>query len=228
MPDEVRLPEAETALRCKACGRNLPASAAHATCPACVRQALFEATIVGEATPRFSAPTVAQLDRWLPSCEVLEFIGAGGMAHVYKARQIALDRLVAIKVLPVPGAANRRGSGNILVERFLLEARAMARLSHPHVVAIHDFGSTGDGYFFIVMEYVDGVGLDAYLRVARPSVLEALRLIVPICDALAYAHGHGIVHRDIKPANILVGSCGEVKVADFGIASLAGAGEGGE
>jgi hypothetical protein len=227
MSDVPPIIEAETVVRCKACGRDLPVSARDGECPACVRQALFEATIAGEPPPRFAAPTVAQLDRWLPSCEVLEVAGSGGMGYVYKARQVALDRLVAIKVLPIPGAATGKGSGSFLADQFLLEARAMARLNHPHIVAIHDFGSTGDGYFYFIMEYVDGVGLDEFVRVTRPSVLEALRLLVPICDALAYAHREGIVHRDIKPANILIGARGQVKVADFGIASLAGAGEDG-
>jgi hypothetical protein len=137
------------------------------------------------------------------------------MGAVYKARQTHLDRLVAIKILP-PEISEDAG----FVERFTREARALARLNHPHIIGIHDFGRAG-GYCYFVMEYVDGVNLrQAMVAGLKPA--EALRIVPQICDALQFAHEEGIVHRDIKPENILLDSRGRVKIADFGLAKLLG------
>ncbi len=107
-------------------------------------------------------------------------------------------------------------------ERFAREAQAMARLNHPHIVTIHDFGQT-NGLYFFVMEYVDGLNLRQVLDAERMAAREALAIVPQICDALQYAHDHGIVHRDIKPENILLNRQGQVKIADFGLAKLVGA-----
>ncbi|HET6406334.1 MAG TPA: protein kinase, partial [Chthoniobacteraceae bacterium] len=146
--------------------------------------------------------------------EILGFIGKGGMGAVYKARQKELDRVVALKILP-PGISDAPG----FAERFTREAKALAKLSHPGIVTIHDFGRV-DGLFYFVMEFVDGMNLRQLMAGGRVSSREALAIVPEICDALQFAHDHGIVHRDIKPANVLIDRRGRVKVADFGLAKL--------
>jgi hypothetical protein len=138
------------------------------------------------------------------------------MGAVYKARQPGLDRQVALKILP-PEA----GRDPAFAERFTREARALARLNHPNIITVFDFGQTGDLYYF-VMEYVDGVNLRQMIRTAYLKPDQALRIVPQICDALQFAHEEGFVHRDIKPENILLDKKGRVKVADFGIAKLLG------
>jgi hypothetical protein len=138
------------------------------------------------------------------------------MGIVYKARQKALDRLVAIKILAgewqqEPGFA----------ERFSREARTLAKLAHPHIVTVHDFGEAG-GLYYLVMEFIDGVNLRDLLRDGRLEPPQALAIVPPVCEALQYAHSRGVVHRDIKPENLLLDREGRVKIADFGIAMLAG------
>jgi hypothetical protein len=147
---------------------------------------------------------------------VLELLGSGGMGAVYKARQPGLDRLVALKILPP--TANREPA---FAERFTREARALARLNHPHIVAVHDFGQAGDLYFFL-MEYVDGANLRHLMRSGRLGPSVALSLVPQICSALQFAHEEGVVHRDVKPENILLDKKGRVKIADFGLAKLLG------
>ncbi len=131
-----------------------------------------------------------------------------------KARQSALDRMVAVKILP-PSLGRDRA----FTDRFTREARALARLNHPHIVTVHDLGCTGDFCYF-VMEYVDGVNLRKALRTRQIDAAKALAIVRQICDALEYAHEEGIVHRDIKPENILIDRRGRVKIADFGLAKL--------
>src|SRR5262249_35885258 len=104
-------------------------------------------------------------------------------------------------------------------ERFTREARALARLSHPNIIAVYDFGQSGEQSYFI-MEYVEGTNLRQRLRAARLTPAEVLHIALQVCDALQYAHEEGIVHRDIKPENILLDKRGRVKIADFGIAKL--------
>jgi predicted Ser/Thr protein kinase len=163
-----------------------------------------------------TAPSVEDLAPLVPQLEILELIGQGGMGAVYKARQPSLDRLVAVKVLP-----RESGQDPAFAERFNREARALARLGHPNIVAVHDVGKAGDFYYF-VMEYVDGVNLRQVLRDGQLRPEQALRIVPQICDALQYAHDAGVVHRDIKPENILLDRKGRVKLADFGLAKLLG------
>ena len=150
-----------------------------------------------------------------PGIEVLEFVGRGGMSSVYKARQSGLNRIVALKVLPSEMAA-LPGFG----PRFQREAQAMARLNHPNIVGIHDFGINEDGQYYLVMEFVDGAGLDQVIRDGPVPPDDALAMIPQICEALQFAHESGIVHRDIKPGNILLNKSGQIKVADFGLAKM--------
>jgi serine/threonine protein kinase len=164
----------------------------------------------------FVAPSKEDLVGRFPQLEILGFIGQGGMGAVYKARQKQLDRIVALKILP-PGI----GGDSAFAERFSREAKALAKLDHPGIVTIHDFGQT-DGLFFFVMEFVDGVNLRQLIQTGRVSPREALAIVPQICDALQFAHDQGIVHRDIKPENILLDRRGRVKVADFGLAKLVG------
>ncbi|HUI06730.1 MAG TPA: protein kinase [Verrucomicrobiae bacterium] len=162
----------------------------------------------------FVPPPVGQLAKLFPQLEIIELLGQGGMGAVYKARQPALDRLVALKILP-PKSAEDPG----FAERFNREARALARLNHPNIVAVYDFGQAGDMPYFL-MEYVDGLALRQVVQSGKLFPWEALRIVVQICEALQFAHDEGVVHRDIKPENILIGKKGRVKIADFGIAKI--------
>jgi serine/threonine protein kinase len=178
------------------------------------------------AQARFTPPTLEELAAVFPQFEVLSFIGQGGMGAVYKARQKQLDRIVALKILP-PSI----GQDPAFAERFAREARAMARLNHPGIVTIYDFGQAQTGgdrvraeLYYFIMEFVDGVSLRQLLQAGRVAPREALAIVPQICDALQYAHDQGIVHRDIKPENILMDRQGRVKVADFGLAKLVGTG----
>ncbi|GAP62051.1 serine/threonine protein kinase [Ardenticatena maritima] len=144
---------------------------------------------------------------------IVELIGEGGMAQVYRGDDLRLGREVAIKILR-PQYANER----TFVERFVQEARAMAGFSHPNIVNVFDVGRTGASPY-IVMEYVDGIDLRRKLQQeGRLSIGEALEIARQVAEGVGAAHRKGIVHRDIKPGNILIASDGRVKVADFGIA----------
>ena len=170
-----------------------------------------------DATRRdFAPPPVEKLGPLFPQLEILELIGKGGMGAVYKARQRELDRIVALKILP-PDI----GQDAAFAERFTREARALAKLNHPGIVTLYEFGRA-DGLYFFLMEYVDGVNLRRLLAGGRVSAREALAIVPQICDALQYAHDQGIVHRDIKPENLLLDRRGRVKVADFGLAKIIG------
>ena len=213
---------------CPNCGRLLPTAAPAGLCPACLLAQGMD-TDPGGKPGRFQPPPVEEIARLFPQLEILGLLGAGGMGAVYKARQPALDRLVALKVLPPQGAG-----GADSTERFNREARALARLSHPNIVAVHEFGLARAGepqtldpksetrFPYFIMEFVDGANLRQLGRAARLSSREALQIIPQICDALQYAHDEGVVHRDIKPENVLVDRKGRVKIADFGLAKIFG------
>ncbi len=146
---------------------------------------------------------------------IVERIGAGGMATVFKAYQPTLDRHVAIKVLPPHHARD-----HVFVKRFVQEARSVAKLTHPNIVQIHDFSPEEEGSLkYIVMEYVEGGTLKDRLKHALP-VPEAAGYIMQAADGLECAHENGIIHRDVKPANILLRKDGHLLLSDFGIAKL--------
>ncbi len=148
--------------------------------------------------------------------EILEEVGRGGMAYVYKAKCRLLNRIVAVKVL----RNDLDGSGDFL-KRFNSEAQAAASLSHPNIVSIYDVG-VEDNIHYIVMEYVEGVTLKDYISIKRKlNWKEAVNFAIEICSGLSAAHSQGIVHRDIKPHNIIVTESGQIKVTDFGIARCA-------
>lgn len=175
---------------------------------------VLEPTQAGDAGAAASPPTPEELAPHFAQLEILECLGRGGMGVVYKARQKSLNRLVALKLL-----APERAGDPKFAARFESEARALAALNHPHIVGIHDFGQAG-GFYYLLMEFVDGVNLRQLLQVKRLTPKEALSIVPPVCDALQCAHDHGIVHRDIKPENLLIDKAGVVKIADFGIAKI--------
>lgn len=210
---------------CPECGARMPADAPENLCPKCLMlhglsTAQRSAEPQGESDPpawgRFVAPQPAELGRYFPQLEILELLGQGGMGAVYKARQRGLDRLVALKILPLEAGRNAA-----FAERFSREAKALAKLNHPNIVAVFDVGQVSGLYYFI-MEYVDGVNLRQTLRAGELQPAQALQIVPQICEALEYAHEEGIVHRDIKPENILLDKKGRVKIADFGLAKLLG------
>ena len=210
--------------RCPQCGTAVRSDAPEGLCPECLLKEAMkresdlgqEPGVTGTYSPGSLPPSLEELARHFPQLEILELLGQGGMGIVYKARQPGLDRLVALKILP-PEASRDPA----FAERFVREARALAKLSHPSVVTIHDFGES-DGRFYLLMEFVDGVNLRHLLRERRLKPEEALKIVPQICEALQYAHEQGVVHRDIKPENILLDRRGHVKIADFGLAKLLG------
>ncbi len=182
-----------------------------------LKQGVAEDTILDGTPSSFNPPPVEELAPLFPQFEILGLIGQGGMGAVYKVRQKDLDRIVALKILP-PAI----GQSPAFSSRFAREAKALAKLNHPGIVTIHEFGQQ-DGLYFILMEFVDGVNLGQLMKTGRISPREALAIVPQICDALQFAHDQGIVHRDIKPENILLDRLGRVKVADFGIAKIVAA-----
>ncbi len=166
-----------------------------------------------------AAPPLAAVRAAFPQLEILALLGQGGMGVVYKARQPSLDRFVALKLLPKPLATEPA-----FAARLHREARTLARLNHPNIVTVHDCGQSG-GFFYLLMEYVDGASLRQTLRAGRLGPRQVLALVPQVCDALQFAHDEGVLHRDIKPENILLDTRGRVKVADFGLAKLLGGAE---
>ncbi len=144
-------------------------------------------------------------------------VAGGGMGEVYRGHDVLLDRAVAVKILQPSLAADPE-----LVARFKDEARAAARLAHPNIVAVHDWGAADDHTYYMVMEFVAGTDLrDLLVSRGCLAPAQAAEIMACVCDALAAAHAAGVVHRDVKPENVLIARSGRVKVADFGIAAVA-------
>ncbi|MDB6070292.1 MAG: prkC 34 [Verrucomicrobiales bacterium] len=162
----------------------------------------------------FVPPSTDELGAMLPAYDIMHLIAAGGMGAVYAGVQRALDRPVAIKILP-PGAA-RDGES---IDRFRTEAKAMARLTHANIPAVYDFDVSA-GYCYLVMEFIDGWNVHQLITQKELQPDLTYSLLSQVCDALHYAHQRGIVHGDIKPSNLLVNQEGVVKLADFGLAQL--------
>ena len=202
--------------RCPKCQAPLPANAPQGLCPKCLLAAVSTPTEAGQPADKHPPPPIPAVAAAFPQLEILELIGRGGMGAVYKARQPRLDRLVALKLLPQSLAVDAT-----FAERFNREARVLARLNHPNIVTVHDFGQS-DGFFYLLMEFVDGVNLRQAMQAGRFTPQQAMMLVPKICDALQFAHDEGVLHRDIKPENILLDTRGRVKIADFGIAKLVG------
>ncbi|MGO8930569.1 MAG: protein kinase domain-containing protein [Limisphaerales bacterium] len=215
--------------KCERCGAPLAADAPEGLCPRCLMALNLAAQTEApgaEAGPSGTQvvppkpepnPPLEEIARQFPQLEVLECLGRGGMGVVYKARQPRLNRFVALKIL-----AREKEKDPRFAERFTREAQALARLNHPNIVTVYDFGET-NGLYYLLMEFVDGMSLRQLLQSRKLAPEEALVIVPSICEALQYAHEQGIVHRDIKPENILLDKQGRVKIADFGIAKLLGA-----
>ncbi len=172
-----------------------------------------DASAENEMTPT-DFPALEEIAALLPQYEFHSILGSGGMGAVYLARQPALDRWVAIKLLPETTSQNQEDAS-----RFITEARSMAKLSHAHIAAVHDFGQTAQGQLYLVMEYVTGQSLHQLIHGGGDLPHAQIRsLITQLCDALSYAHRHDVVHRDIKPANILITTEWQAKIIDFGLA----------
>jgi len=216
---------------CSQCGGELPADAPQGLWPRCLMKLGLQTGTEAKSqdqpgatddvptsqTPpgRFVPPELTELAKQFPQLEILELLGQGGMGAVYKARQKQLDRLVAVKILP-PKVSQTQA----FAERFTREARSLAKLNHPHIVTVHDFGKTEAELYYFIMEFMDGTDLRRVIQAGQLSPSEALAIVPQICEALQYAHDEGIVHRDIKPENILLDKKGRVKIADFGLAKL--------
>ena len=140
-------------------------------------------------------------------------LARGGMGTVYLAEDTELNRQVAIKVLSTPELTED------LRRRMVREAQIIARLEHPGIVPVHDVGVLPDGRIFYAMKFVRGVRLDEYAANTE-SIKDRLRKFQSVCDAMAFAHAHGVIHRDLKPQNIMIGSFGEVLVLDWGVAKI--------
>jgi serine/threonine protein kinase len=210
--------------KCARCGRVLGADAPEGVCPHCLLALNLEpkTAMPGDPTdppggglsqPR---PAPEEMAKLFPQLEIIGLLGQGGMGVVYKARQARLNRLVALKIL-----SPEREKDPQFAERFEREAQALARLNHPNIVTVYDFGESG-GHYYLVMEFVDGTNLRELLRAGHLAPEQALAIVPRICEALQFAHEQGIIHRDIKPENILLDKQGRVKVADFGLVKLKG------
>ena len=162
-------------------------------------------------TENSHSPSIGQM---LGHYRVLEQIGAGGMGVVYRAHDLQLDRDVALKVLPPGALANNRARA-----RFRQEALALARLNHPNIATVHEFG-TQQGVDFLVTEYIQGVTLDSKLARGPLSQQETLELAIQLAQGLEAAHEQGIVHRDLKPGNLRITPKEQLKILDFGLATL--------
>jgi tRNA A-37 threonylcarbamoyl transferase component Bud32 len=203
----------DTMRLCRQCRAPLSSEKPGWLCPDCE---------VAPQTPPYSLsstpsrpPTPEEIAPLFPNLEILELMAQGGMGVIYKARQPQLDRLVALKIL-----SPELGWDPAFADRFSREAQALARLNHSNIVSIFDFGQAG-GYYYFLMEYVDGITLRALIDTKELWSEEAQRIVVEVCHGLQYAHEEGIVHRDVKPSNILIDKKGRVKIADFGLAKLA-------
>jgi len=191
---------------CPRCGTVNPAGRL-SVCPRCLLSALAD-DADGDADA--SADALPQLG--VPTLTLEAELGRGGMGRVFRARDERLGRAVAVKVLRPESAADPDFRA-----RFAREARTLARLEHPGIVAVHDFGTTAAGDAYLVMQLVSGGSLAGRLPLPVP---EAIDIALQVCEALVYAHGRGVVHRDIKPENVLIGDDGRARLSDFGIARL--------
>lgn len=166
--------------------------------------------------PDYVPPSLNEVQALLPQLEILAFIGHGGMGTFYQARQSNLDRLTAVKILPVDP-----GHDASLIEGFKREAKAMAGLTHPNIVGIYDFGETCSN-LYLIMEFVAGDILERLIDSRGFDLQQIAAIVTQVCSALNFAHERGVIHRDIRPGNTMLDDEGQVKVGDFGLARLVG------
>ncbi|MHC1767951.1 MAG: WD40 repeat domain-containing serine/threonine protein kinase [Verrucomicrobiia bacterium] len=195
---------------CPSCGRKLPHDSRAAVCPACE----FEGALLASPQTPFDAVDGTSSSTRLGDYELLEEIAEGGMGVVYRARQVNLNRIVAIKML-LPGGH----VGSHFVQRFRTEAEAVAKLQHPNIVAIHEVGEH-EGRHFFSMEYVDGPDLLKLVGNKPLPARQAAGYVKTVAEAIHYAHQQGVLHRDLKPSNVLVNSSDQLKITDFGLAKV--------
>ena len=207
---------------CPQCGTHVIDELPGGLCPACLMEAArksqvdddYAATMASQNG--FRTPSVGEMSRLFPELEIMQMVGRGGMGAVYRVRQKNLDRVVALKVFLY------KPNDPEFAARFQREARALAKLNHPNIVTVHDFGMR-DNMHYLIMEFVDGLNLRQVTAEEKLSPEMALQMVPQLCDALQYAHDHGVIHRDIKPENLLLDTSGRIKIADFGLAKLTGA-----
>ncbi len=206
-----------TASICSACGAKIQTGAPEGLCPRCLlRLALSSAPMALAASPPESTgsrgDSAPSTPRLFGDFELLEEIARGGMGIVYRARQVSLNRIVAVKVLLFGQFASAE-----FVKRFHAEAEAVARLHHPNIVGIHAVGEHENQHYFS-MDYIEGRNLAGYLKAQPLPSTQAALLVSTLAAALDYAHGRGILHRDLKPSNVLVDLAGQPHLTDFGLA----------
>src|SRR6266545_972780 len=217
-----------TTRKCRGCGADVPTNAPFGHCPKCLLDLGF-----GPLPEEIGQPSRAKAgsDRRFGEYEVVEQIGRGGMGIVYKARQVALNRLVAIKMVNAGEFASP-----IVIQRFHREAEAAANLHHPNIVPIYETGEH-QGQHFFSMELIEGAGLDRHIGRAgfsfgdpegdarsalRARQEQIARIIAKVARAVDFAHQHGVLHRDLKPSNVILDHAGEPHLTDFGVAKVLG------
>jgi serine/threonine protein kinase len=207
---------------CPRCHHPLADNAPAGLCPNCLLQLALEPSTAaldpsgnryGRGSTEYSIPTALPFDiQSFGDYELLELIGRGGMGVIYRARQLSLNRIVALKMMRTGLVASEAEAG-----RFRAEAEAIASLQHPNIVAIHEVGEC-EGQLYFSMDYVEGQSLAASIRAHPLSAENAARQVKTIAEAIQYAHEKGILHRDLKPSNILLDQTGQPRVTDFGLA----------
>ncbi len=191
---------------CDKCGHPVASDAPLGLCPNCLLRTAIEA-----GASHALAPFLPQL-RYFGDYELLGEIARGGMGVVYRAKQVSLDRTVAVKMMR-PGLLASEAE----ISRFYAEAKTAARLQHPNIVAIHEVGEF-EGLHYFSMDFVEGPSLDALVRERPLSSAEAAGYVQVLAEAVQYAHAQGILHRDLKPSNVLVDAGGRPRITDFGLA----------
>jgi len=199
---------------CPRCGGELEPGSAEGLCPRCLLQDAFEAAPETERLVSVPEPAPGTRIRYFGDYELLQELGHGGMGVVYQARQVSLNRLVAVKLIQGGEFASPQ-----FIQRFRTEAEAAARLQHPNIVAIHEVGEYRGQHYFS-MDYVEGPTLEEQVRKGPLPPQRAAALVRTMAEAIHYAHGQGILHRDLKPSNVLVDRLDQPRITDFGLAKV--------